>query len=642
MMRPSFPLPPVGRGAIAAATLLIAVGVSAPRAGAQELRGTVRDSASRQPISTVVLILADSFGAPIIRGLTNERGEFRMQLPGAARRLQLLRIGFRPRVVLLPSGAGGVVTLDLTMRMIPTLLDPVEVTDSPNCPKRDDRAAAFALWDQARSALLAAVVARETERAVMKRLHFDRRMMQDGFTPVSQVVHVDSSSGARPFVATHPAAEFIERGFVDDSANVAVFNGPDADVMLDDAFPRGYCFQLAASDRARPQQIGLAFEAATHKRGRVDVEGAVWIDSTTRSLVEIVFRYVGIDRRFERYEPGGRVSFHTMADGTPIIDRWSIRPIGVPASSRLGMVAVSPGAMHESGGEVARARWDDGRTWAAPLGTLTGIVTRDRIPAGGQIVTLIGTDYAAVSDSTGRFTIADLIPGPYVVAVADTVLSPLEIVLKTSVSFTAARDSTTRVAFEAPTAEEYAAQMCSRRSRGAGRAVIVGRVLRPDGSPATGAQIDASLILASGMEPFTTEKADERGLFQICNVPLGMKVQIRAEGETRTAILSAADVLDATRSVEALRLVLHPTPRWTRWLTVSAGASCAGTRSLRGCAATHRSTPPFAPGRVRSPSVRRCRSGAGQDTSRRRRPAVLLHEYDAGACRDRPHAASRR
>src|SRR6516225_9223912 len=170
MMRPSFPLPPVGRGAIAAATLLIAVGVSAPRAGAQELRGTVRDSSSRQPISTVVLILADSFGAPIIRGLTNERGEFRMQLPGAARRLQLLRIGFRPRVVPLPSGAGGVVTLDLTMRMIPTLLDPVEVTDSPNCPKRDDRAAAFALWDQARSALLAAVVARETERAVMKRL----------------------------------------------------------------------------------------------------------------------------------------------------------------------------------------------------------------------------------------------------------------------------------------------------------------------------------------------------------------------------------------------------------------------------------------------------------------------------------------
>src|SRR5262249_41502952 len=258
--------------------------------------------------------------------------------------------------------------------------------------------------------------------------------------------------------ASHPASEFVERGFVDDSANVAVFNGPDADVMLDDAFPHGYCFQLAKPDRERPHQVGLAFEAATHKRGRVEVEGAGWIDSTTRSLVEIVFRYVGIDRRFEKYEPGGRVSFHTMADGTPIIDRWSIRPIGVPASSRIGIVVVTPNDMHESGGEVARARGEDGRTWTASLGTLTGIVTASHVPIGGQIVTLAGTDYSAVSDSTGRFTITDLVPGPYAVAVADSILAPLEILLRTSLAFIAVRDSTTRLAFEAPTAEDYAAK----------------------------------------------------------------------------------------------------------------------------------------------------------------------------------------
>ena len=233
----------------------------------------MRDSVARQPIPAVVLIVADSDGTPIVRKLTDERGAFRMQLPAGARRLQLLRIGFRPRDVTLPAPVDGVIALDLSMRMIPTLLEPVRVLDSPNCPRRDDRAAAFALWDQARSALLAAVVARETEKAVIKRLHFDRQLTSDGFTPLSQVVHVDSSAGARPFVATHQAAEFIERGFVDDSANVAVFNGPDADVMLDDAFPRGYCFRLADADRDRPHQIGLAFEAASHKRGRVDVEG---------------------------------------------------------------------------------------------------------------------------------------------------------------------------------------------------------------------------------------------------------------------------------------------------------------------------------------------------------------------------------
>ena len=92
-------LPPTWRGATVAAALWIVAGVSAPAASAQELRGTVRDSASRQPISTVVLILSDSAGTPIVRNLTNERGEFRVQLPAGARRLQLLRIGFRPRSV---------------------------------------------------------------------------------------------------------------------------------------------------------------------------------------------------------------------------------------------------------------------------------------------------------------------------------------------------------------------------------------------------------------------------------------------------------------------------------------------------------------------------------------------------------------
>jgi hypothetical protein len=307
--------------------------------------------------------------------------------------------------------------------------------------------------------------------------------------------------------------------------------------------------------------VGLAFEAATHKRGRVDVEGAVWIDSTTRSLVEIVFRYVGIDRRFEKYEPGGRVSFHTMADGTPIIDRWSIRPIGLPESSRMSVVVISPGDMHESGGEVARARWADGRTWIAPLGTLTGIVTRNRIPAGGQLVTLAGTEYFAVSDSAGRFTINDLVPGPYAVAVADTILAPLEIVLRTQVSFTAVRDSTTRVAFEAPTAEEFAAQVCSRHPSAVGQGVIVGRALLPDRSPAIGAQTEVSLVTAAGLETLSKDKTDGRGLFHVCNVPIGSKVEVRVERESRTEMLTATDVHDFAHTVEALRVTLRATPR---------------------------------------------------------------------------------
>ncbi len=63
-------LPPVCRGAAAAAACALAVCVSSPMA-AQELRGIVRDSVARQPIPAVVLIVADSDGTPIVRKLTD-------------------------------------------------------------------------------------------------------------------------------------------------------------------------------------------------------------------------------------------------------------------------------------------------------------------------------------------------------------------------------------------------------------------------------------------------------------------------------------------------------------------------------------------------------------------------------------------
>lgn len=534
----------------------VALLCSVARAGAQELRLTVRDSLSRQGIPAAVVTLLDSTGGVLTRRLTTEQGEVRLALPAGARRVQLLRIGFRPREAALPEPVDGVVSLALTMRSIPTLLEPVHVVDSPNCPRRDDRVAAFALWEQARSALLAAVVARETERGVIKRLRFDRQMDAGGFTAVAQIVHVDSTANLRPFVATHPAAEFIEHGFVDDSGGVSMFNGPDADVMLDAAFPRGYCFQLADADPARPHQVGLAFEAAAHKRGRVDVAGAVWIDSTTRSLDEIVFRYVGLDRRFDRYEPGGRVSFHTLSDGAPIIDRWVIRPIGFPQQSRY--VIIGPTDVHENGGEVAWAEYGADRTWKAALGTLTGVVTRGGVPASGQHVTLLGTDYQAVSDSAGRFTIADLLPGPYTVAIADSVLTPLDILLKTKVSFIAARDSTQRVAFEAPSALEYARQACPRQAPGG--ATIIGRVTLPDGRSAVDASVESRVVVASGPGDAVPAKVDDHGLFHFCNVPIGITLELRAQRDARGATSVATETLEPRREVEAVRLVLHPLP----------------------------------------------------------------------------------
>src|SRR6185437_9181742 len=92
---------------------------------------------------------------------------------GGARRIRVVRIGFRPRDLALPAGQADV-RLDIDLPLLPTLLEPVAVRANPRCPLRTDRAAAFALLEQARAGLLASVVEREASPARLVRLAFDR------------------------------------------------------------------------------------------------------------------------------------------------------------------------------------------------------------------------------------------------------------------------------------------------------------------------------------------------------------------------------------------------------------------------------------------------------------------------------------
>ena len=83
--------------------LVVGLLLSAARlAAAQELRGTVSDSASRQPIPGAVLLFIDATGQTIGRNITNERGEYRAVLSPEIRRMRVLRLGFRPRDVSVP------------------------------------------------------------------------------------------------------------------------------------------------------------------------------------------------------------------------------------------------------------------------------------------------------------------------------------------------------------------------------------------------------------------------------------------------------------------------------------------------------------------------------------------------------------
>jgi hypothetical protein len=533
---------------------------------AQQLRGVVRDSTSGTPIPGVVLLLLDSSGAVVGRNITNESGQYAVTRTSALRRVRLLRIGFRPRVVAIPEETAGVTRLDATMVAIPTLLKAVSVVDQPKCPARADRAAALSLWEQAKAALLATVVARDVNPAQMMRLNTDRRMDRQSDTTDRLEVRIDSAATSHSFIASHTAPAFLERGFVDDnSSGTRTFHGPDADVMLDDAFPLGYCFEIARPDPTRPHEVGLGFRPATRSRDRIDIEGAVWIDSVSRSLTDIVFRYVGLDPRYSRYGAGGRVSFRSMPDGTAIVDRWHIRMLTVPTDT--ASTANSPAGrdrveIHERGGELAHARWPDGHEWNAALGTIAGFAEYRDGPAAHARMRLLNTDYEVVTDSVGAFRIPDLVPGPYHLEVLDSVLAPLGLTLRTPVTFSAVRDSVIVRTVRLPTARDYIRMRCEAGHDGGtfgpgtftpgqdlprtGQMIV--RVMAPDGTPVSGARYEVSGEFDGG--PPLVGRTDEQGVFVLCSVQSNQGYTLSA----RYRSWKVSAFRTAVQGVEAIRL----------------------------------------------------------------------------------------
>src|SRR5689334_11258010 len=157
-------------------TALAMIGLLTQAGRAQDLRGTVRDSASNQPIPAAVLMLLDASGATLGRNITNERGEFRIALSAGIARIRVVRIGFRPREVPVPATTGGVTTLDIIMRSLPTLLEPVQVSAGATCPRRSDDARTYALLEQVRAGLLSIVVARDANPGALVLLAFERLM----------------------------------------------------------------------------------------------------------------------------------------------------------------------------------------------------------------------------------------------------------------------------------------------------------------------------------------------------------------------------------------------------------------------------------------------------------------------------------
>ena len=538
----------------------------------QIVRGVVRDSTSGLAIAGAVITTLDSIGRSGRRSLTNERGQFFVTAAPPAQRIRVVRLGFRPVELRIPPGTGDK-QIDVLMKSIPYGLQPVLVTGGQKCPRRRDRAAALALLEQARAGLLATVVARSEKPARMKRLAIERRFEWTSDRLVRHSVMVDTvASSIAAFVAAHSATDFVKDGFSAESVEGATYYAPDADVLLDDGFANGYCFHVMDRDGARQNQIGLGFRSADRKRGRVDVDGALWIDTVARALVDIEYRYVGLPGDFDRYEPGGRVAFREMPNGVVLIDRWMLRLVGsAPDSSQpgpntsaatapnrvpaLGALATWRTVLAEGGGELARVSWPDGTAWQSDLGRVSLVLKNlDGEPMRGVRVRLDDTNYEAVTDSTGYLEMDDLAPGPYAGIIIEPRLDPINLTLPMPMKFTAARGTTTTQNVKAGTLEDFVGDLC-RQDKNAdvgrkplpGAAWVIGRLSDPSGASVSGIVATIPYSRSIGAQQPSLKgsyyKIGPDGIFAFCSLKRDDKVEIRF-----------------SRGTQILGTILHDTP----------------------------------------------------------------------------------
>ena len=518
----------------------------------QRVLGTVRDSASGQPVPGAVVWLTDTAGAFLARSVSGADGRYSvLRLAGSAR-MRVLRIGFRPALIALGAGASDT-TVDVRLAAIALVLDAVSSSRQRVCPGDKGTGDALELWEQARAALLASVVARDANPPELRLRSFTRSFEPRHHNPVDQVVRGRDVVGDRSYVAARPAWALAEDGYMREGPHGdRTFYAPDEDVLIDATFADTHCLHVVIGEGRHAEEVGIGFEPVK-SGGRdtlVDVSGVLWIDGARHELRSLDFQYTGLER--DARGSGGEVTFELMPNGTPMITRWTIRAAVLAVEAPPNRVFARPRARdrrdrtdvqlvewREEGGVVASARWPNGQVWRAALrrisGTLVGQLGR---PVVGARVWLSNAPDTAVSDSSGIYALDDVLPGVYLVLAADSALADVGIVQGRR-----AVDVRTGDHLEASILVVPRQQIVGSRCRGqpmpARTGAMLGRVVDASGTPLSDIRIEAAWSEpaspdAAGPRPDRVTMSDDEGRFAICGAPLGGGVRLRATSGQRT------------------------------------------------------------------------------------------------------------
>jgi hypothetical protein len=598
------------RGALTKA--VVAIGVLPAVLYAQRVKGTLHDSASTMPLNGAVVSVVDSTGAVTARAVVDGAGTFSLPLTAAAARLRVIRIGYRPRDVPLPSNRShGDVSVVVSLSRIPPILETVRVSGTELCPGSTDRGAAFQLWDQARAGLLATVVARETNPADVAALAYQRNVGPSDDLIMHQIAASRLGRTSRPFKAAAKPETFAKSGYIEqDSTGARTYYAPDEQVLLDESFAATHCFHIQPPDTAHVGQLGLAFTPARGRDTIVDVTGVIWMDAVTPAVRALDFRYTNLEPAAMNAASGGHVEFQSLSNGVSFIDWWNLRFPLLSRVARASSMGPTPpetrrrrervdyrvDQMVESGGEVLMSRWKDGTTWQSPNSGVAGTVTQrgSQAPIPFALVSLAGTADTAMADAQGRFDLAPIPAGHYSLVVRDTTLSGYVADRLAKRLVTVSRDSLTPVTVELQSPTDLITALCKDQPARTAPSVILGHLDTPDPRGievratwnALAARADANIAVETTTRESTV---DDRGHFLICAPGRGQAVRLRV---VREDVPADTSIVTNDSLITSVRWTLPRLPGVRPELTAFA-APAPGRSSARAAPASD--TPPRRP-----------------------------------------------
>lgn len=523
---------------------------------AQVVRGQVVESGTRQPLYGSIIVLLDSAGTQMAGAITDEAGRFTLSAPAPGRyTLRANRIGFRStRSASFILAEGQTLEQTLIASAIPVELDAIQITGKERCTTRPEEGrAAFAVWDEVRTALTAATLTTQQRLLDVNVRHFDRDLEVKSGHVLHERSWEQSGVSTSPFVALPP--DRLERnGYAFLSDTGSWYYAPDARVLLSDAFTSHHCFRIQRSDKAHNQLIGLAFEPVKDRKVP-DVQGVLWLDRATSELRTMEFHYTGLPRAVPEDRFGGTLAFRRLPTGAWIVQRWVLHmPVigvtihqwrspgsGDPHEQRDTVVM----AVHETGGAVLTAAMRNGTPFTlTETAALRGVVfdSSRGAPLAGALVTLAGTADSVRTDSTGAFRLDGLSDGEYAVIVEHPRLDSLALTpLAWNVKLHRGIVSTAQIAV--PSLASIARNACPDSLRGPKMALVAGTVRESaTGQPLANAQVtvtwktwdvDMSHGLVSGLGHGVMTTTDGLGHYHACGVPAEVPLTISAQAGER-------------------------------------------------------------------------------------------------------------